>query len=326
MSGVHGLYTESHGGGRGRGGGKGSAGDGLYIYHERQDSLLCGQHCLNNLLQGPYFTTDVLGEIAQELDLQEQALGGLEEQAPDDLLSSVMGYPPNHRASRSSNVDEAGNFSIQVLRVALQRLHALDLEPWFQRAGEQQAKDPSHYRAFIVNRREHWFTIRKIRNNWWNLNSSSDLPEAISEFFLSAFLNELKSSGYSVFIVSGSAAPLSDSHTANPAEFEDRPKVDTGSWHLERDLLEGTGSVGGARNDAKAGSFQAFGGEGRRLDGRGNDALLDPQMLDDMDEDTQLALAISASMEPQAPPTTQPASSKDDLRSKRLAALSKMGF
>ena len=25
-----------------------------YIFHERQDAALCGQHCLNNLLQGDH--------------------------------------------------------------------------------------------------------------------------------------------------------------------------------------------------------------------------------------------------------------------------------
>ena len=44
------------------------------VYHERQVAALCGQHCLNNLLQGPYFTEIDLAEIAQELDRKELAL------------------------------------------------------------------------------------------------------------------------------------------------------------------------------------------------------------------------------------------------------------
>lgn len=38
------------------------------------ESLLCGVHCLNNLLQGPYFSEITLAEIAQELDDIECAL------------------------------------------------------------------------------------------------------------------------------------------------------------------------------------------------------------------------------------------------------------
>ena len=34
-----------------------------FVYHERQDSSLCGQHALNTLLQGAYFTApDLAGK------------------------------------------------------------------------------------------------------------------------------------------------------------------------------------------------------------------------------------------------------------------------
>lgn len=50
-----------------------AGGDGdAFIYHEKQESLLCGQHCLNNLLQGPYFSAADLSEIAHELDAKER--------------------------------------------------------------------------------------------------------------------------------------------------------------------------------------------------------------------------------------------------------------
>ena len=44
------------------------------IYHEKQRSALCGQHCLNNLLQGPFFGVMDLAEIAHELDARERQL------------------------------------------------------------------------------------------------------------------------------------------------------------------------------------------------------------------------------------------------------------
>ena len=46
----------------------------MLIYHEKQEASLCGQHCLNNLLQGPYFTAFDLSEIALELDDREKEL------------------------------------------------------------------------------------------------------------------------------------------------------------------------------------------------------------------------------------------------------------
>ena len=44
-----------------------------YIYHEQQDSQLCGQHCLNNLLQEPFYSAEDLAAIAQDLDQIEQS-------------------------------------------------------------------------------------------------------------------------------------------------------------------------------------------------------------------------------------------------------------
>jgi Josephin len=37
----------------------------VWIYHERQEALLCGQHALNNLVQAPVFTTGRLADIAR---------------------------------------------------------------------------------------------------------------------------------------------------------------------------------------------------------------------------------------------------------------------
>ncbi|KAB7501657.1 hypothetical protein Anas_06969 [Armadillidium nasatum] len=42
-----------------------------YIYHEKQEGSLCGQHCLNNLLQDQYFSAVELAEIAQQMDQEE---------------------------------------------------------------------------------------------------------------------------------------------------------------------------------------------------------------------------------------------------------------
>ena len=69
------------------------------VYFEKQsDDRLCGLHCLNNLLQGPYLDVITLSEIGIELDKKEQELTGLHSQ---------------------NNVDPDGNFGIQVLEKAL---------------------------------------------------------------------------------------------------------------------------------------------------------------------------------------------------------------
>ena len=45
------------------------------IYFEKQSNdRLCGVHCLNSLLQGPYFDAIMLSEIGLRLDQMENSL------------------------------------------------------------------------------------------------------------------------------------------------------------------------------------------------------------------------------------------------------------
>ena len=44
-----------------------------WIYHERQQAALCGQHALNNLVQACVFEPNQLAEIAFHLDRVELA-------------------------------------------------------------------------------------------------------------------------------------------------------------------------------------------------------------------------------------------------------------
>ncbi|KAK9842118.1 hypothetical protein WJX84_005359 [Apatococcus fuscideae] len=81
------------------------------LYHEKQVAALCGVHCLNTLLQGPYFSEIDLAQIAQELDAAEQSFmmeGGTE---AEDYLKYI--------AEGSGNVAADGMFSSQVLSKAL---------------------------------------------------------------------------------------------------------------------------------------------------------------------------------------------------------------
>jgi Ataxin-3 len=82
-----------------------------WIYHERQEAMLCGQHALNNLLQSQAFSPSSLSEIAHQLDLMElnfMASGNKDGVASKDYLKRL--------AEDSGNVDPSGNFSIEVLR------------------------------------------------------------------------------------------------------------------------------------------------------------------------------------------------------------------
>ena len=54
--------------------------------------------------------------------------------------------------------------------------------------------------AFICNYREHWFTVRKIGTQWFNLNSLLTGPELVSNTFLSMFLVQLETVRFKVEI------------------------------------------------------------------------------------------------------------------------------
>ena len=114
------------------------------VYFEAQDeeSALCGQHAINNLLQGAYFTAVDLGHIGTKLDEQEQSLYSIDEnenENDDEKLSeetsSSNGYNNNHnntqnnnkqihgRKRKYSNVSMEGLFSVDVLITALKQIN-----------------------------------------------------------------------------------------------------------------------------------------------------------------------------------------------------------
>lgn len=133
-----------------------------WVYHERQESLLCGQHCLNNLLQEGAWSPVDLADIAHSLDAQERQL-----YLSTDSTSSHM--ERQHYLNESSgNVDESGNFSVEVLKTAL-LARGVELLSW---TGElARTADPLNEAAFVVNRSSHWFTIRR-----WGADLPSTLP------------------------------------------------------------------------------------------------------------------------------------------------------
>ncbi|NXI14698.1 ATX3 protein, partial [Irena cyanogastra] len=58
-------------------------------------------------------------------------------------------------------------------------------------------------KSFICNYKEHWFTVRKLGKQWFNLNSLLMGPELISDTYLALFLAQLQQEGYSIFVVKG---------------------------------------------------------------------------------------------------------------------------
>jgi Ataxin-3 len=239
-----------------------------FVYHEVQESALCGQHALNNLVQGRAFTEMDLAEIAQGLDMQERSLG----------LSATMG------PGTSSNVDSTGNFSIQVLRVALQKSHGMELASW---TDELKDLNPLREDGFVVNRREHWFALRNIGGRWWNLNSTMERPEWITDQALVGFMRQLRSDGFHVFIPTSGKMPKAG---VLPSAYDEN--YDGKYWLTESELLRPPVAANAAPKVA------AFSGKGQRLDGKVEpEPVIDGMgMAMDEDDDPELAAAIAASL------------------------------
>ncbi|KAG8194766.1 hypothetical protein JTE90_026406 [Oedothorax gibbosus] len=190
------------------------------IFHEKQEGSLCAQHCLNVLLQAPYFTAVDLATLASQVDDQERsrmAEGGLH----SEDYRRFMQQP-------SSNVDDSGYFSVQVIAYAL-KVWNLELIPYNSQnpLADVARKNPTKQSAYICNFRDHWFTIRKIGNQWFNLNSLLVGPELISDTYLSLFLAQLQEEGYSIFLVEGKLpdSPADKILLLQPAVQLQKPKL-----------------------------------------------------------------------------------------------------
>ncbi|XP_012232438.1 ataxin-3-like isoform X2 [Linepithema humile] len=120
----------------------------------------------------------------------------------------------------SGNMDDSGYFSVQVISSAL-KVWGLELVP-YNSSTEPTAllaqNDPSRMRAYICNYKGHWFTIRKLGNQWFNLNSMLNGPQLISDTYLAMYLAQLLQEGYSIFIVIGTfpQCPAEDILLKNP--------------------------------------------------------------------------------------------------------------
>ncbi|WOO82288.1 Ataxin-3 [Vanrija pseudolonga] len=179
-----------------------------YIFHELQEpgSLLCAQHCLNNLLQQPVYTEIDLADLARRLDEAESAA--------------------TYRApgAKSYNYDDTGFFSISVLEKAMQ-VWDLTLVRWRGEAMRPFQEHPEVQAAFILNLESHWFALRRFGDStrWYNLNSFLPAPEWISPTYLQMVLKQAEEEGYSVFAVrrSGEGAGEEPTDVGEAAGWED---------------------------------------------------------------------------------------------------------
>ncbi len=250
-----------------------------FVYHERQAAALCGRHAVNNLLQGPHYDDISLANIALSLDQREAAL---------------LGGAAAHRlmGGGSNNVDDSGNFSVDTLREALKQC-GVDFS-CEKALVERALNEPDGYNAFMLNHEAHWIALRRFGSQWVNLNSLLEAPELVSNFFLSAFLSQLRADKYSVFVISGVFPP------PTPPQFHERER-----WHNISELQSGNNTrskqaaaerkSAAARAQKEAASDPDFEAALRASlsDGGGGGDFSRPQALASDDDDLRRAIAAS---------------------------------
>ncbi|CAI0424409.1 unnamed protein product [Linum tenue] len=186
------------------------ASNGGMLYHEVQESKLCAVHCVNTVLQGPFFSEFDLAALASDLDTKER-----------QVMSHAGPAPPaaggDFLSAESHNVSMGGDFSIQVLQKALE-VWDLQVIPFSSPVAEPAHLDPDTENAFICHLHDHWFCIRKVNGEWYNFDSLGAAPVHLSKFYLAAYLDSLRSASWSIFLVRGNFPqefPISSSEASN---------------------------------------------------------------------------------------------------------------
>jgi len=234
-------------------------------------------------------------------DLPPSSLSTLTNQSTTPSFSRSREYL-QRLGEGSGNVDPHGNFSIQVLRSALQNQFGLEL-PNLRQEGIIN-KEPTTMEGFICNKQSHWFAIRKINGRYWNLNSTAERPVCISHFNVATELDKLIADGYSVFCAD---KPLPQS--CNSTQEMERRKARQhggvkGNWWRESDLIRG---VRLGINGSKGGDPWKNVGSGMRLDGRAPSSSFQQQqqqqhpsadVINALTEEEQIQMVIAASLEP----------------------------
>ena len=79
----------------------------------------------------------------------------------------------------------------------------------------------SREHGFICNKGNHWFSIRKVRNVWYNLNSTNMVPpgaQFIGDFMLEAVMSQVQGAGWQIYLIrnpNGKELPLPDENKIN---------------------------------------------------------------------------------------------------------------
>jgi ataxin-3 len=250
------------------------------VYFEKQsDDRLCGLHCLNNLLQGPFLDIVTISQIGMQLDKEESSLTGVHSQ---------------------NNVDDSGNYSVQVLERALEMFGAKLKLLKKRQAISYVEGDGNNVEALIFNSSTHWYSIRKINGIWFNLNSTNELPgpEIISDFYLSAFIQGAEDIGYTNFLVTNlpRLPELNADIYSNLQAYQRLVKIEDIIEAKDIKLLKKKEreEKQKKKEEEEKNKFKAFSGQGYLVD---NQHVLDQDLANFGDEDDEIKQVMKLSLQ-----------------------------
>merc|ERR1719500_1850768 len=286
--------------------------------------------------QGQFYSAVDLGELAAELDTMERRR--MAEMGEDSAEYRAFIAQP------SANMDDSGFFSVQVISRAL-TVWGLELVPL-------NSSNPAAVRAkisaisasaYICNYREHWFTIRRLGSQWFNLNSLLEGPELVSNTYLGEFLAQLQQEGYSIFLVTG-ALPECDADLvlqAVPAVQLAPPRLlgDVNSSGSAGSTAQAQGRapppIPGMRGQSSAAADEAAeleaammmslaetsgsGGAAAQLDSQTLDQVMAMQRSGNMNQEEELEMALRLSQQQHQQPAAVPEVSEEDEIQKAIA-------
>lgn len=187
----------------------------ILVYFEKQgtDSSLCAMHALNALLQGPRFSEFDLSKIARELDEKESQIMSESGRDSRDFLEYIV--------KDSENVGLDGNFNIQVITHACSKL-GLHCFPLKNQIFDSKF-DLDKEQAFLCHMDSHFFILRRIKGEWYNLNSLLPKPERMTDFYLRAYLESIvKDPKCSIYAIQGNLEQVSTQKSSKSST--------TGQW------------------------------------------------------------------------------------------------
>lgn len=167
-----------------------------YVYKEDQYSAMCGMHAMNSLLQ-------CHGESEKDCEAAAREL--------EERYTSETGIRDHENQFR----DEHGNYNIEVLLHAFSKRN-IQLTLLTHPSMELFRKNPVAAEGFLLNRANHWFSIRRVHGNYWILDSTQELPEFCGDLHLDAKIQAMLQAGYTVHVCQGMlATPKPSLHSKN---------------------------------------------------------------------------------------------------------------